>query len=67
MDYSNKVYLWIMPSFYKNPLQISEQGVRQTFRSYRQQPHMANSERKKKSLLVSAYISMLAFMQLSRE
>jgi hypothetical protein len=58
---------WVMPPFNKNPLQISEQGVRQTFRSYRQQQHMTNSEWGEKSLLVSANISMLVFMQLSRE
>ena len=37
-----------MPSFNKNPLQISEQGVRQKFHSYCQKQHMINSERKKK-------------------
>jgi hypothetical protein len=57
---------WVMPLFNKNPLQISGLGVWQTFRSYRQQ-HMIKCARKKKSLLVSANISMLVFKQLSRE
>lgn len=50
IDYSNMVYFneWVMPSFNKNPLQISEQGVRQKFHSYCQKQHMINSERKKK-------------------